>query len=69
MKIVHVSISAPFIDTWGYQVNLLSKYLQSSENQNYIVASSNDFPSYLNSDEINKIKAKGRKYELDGVVV
>ena len=69
MKIVHISISGPFIDGWGYQVNLLTKYLQKEGVQNYIVASSNDFPSYLKREKVEEIKAKGNKYLIDGVAV
>lgn len=69
MKIVHISISGPFIDGWGYQVNLLTKYLQKEGVQNYIVASSNDFPKYLKQEVVEEIKAKGNNYELDGIVV
>ena len=69
MKIVHISISGPFIDGWGYQENLLPQYLQKVGVQNYIVASSNDFPNYLKSEVAEEIKAKGNKYTLDGIVV
>ncbi len=69
MKIVHVSISAPFIDTWGYQENLLARYLQEAGVQNYIVASCNDFPAYLRQEVIDKIKAKGNRYDLNGILV
>ena len=69
MKIVHVSISDPFIDDWGYQVNLLSRYLQYVGIQNYVVASANDFPAYLSAEVIKSIKAKGCHYELDGVII
>lgn len=69
MKIVQVSISGPFIDGWGYQVNLLTKYLQKEGIQNYIIASSNDFPNYLKQEVVEEIKAKGNNYMLDGVVV
>lgn len=69
MKIVHISISGPFIDGWGYQVNLLTKYLQKEGVQNYVIASSNDFPKYLKQEIVEEIKSKGDKYELDGVGV
>lgn len=69
MKIAHISISAPFIDSWGYQENLLTRYLQDEGVQNYIIASANDFPSYLKQEVIDEIKAKGTTYDLDGIVV
>ena len=69
MKIAHVSISGPFIDNWGYQVNLLTRYLQKVGINNYVVASANDFPSYLKQDTIDEIKSKGNNYDLDGVRV
>lgn len=69
MKIVHVCISGPYIDNWGYQENLLPQYLQKVGVQNYIVASSNDFPNYLKREVAEEIKAKGNKYTLDGIVV
>ena len=64
MKIVHVCISAPYIDGWGYQENLLPQYLQKNGVQNYIIASANDFPSYLSPQEITNIKSKGNNYCL-----
>lgn len=69
MKIVHVSISGPFIDNWGYQVNLLTKYLQKVGVKNFVVASANDFPIYLKREVIEEIRAKGNNYDLDGVTV
>ena len=65
MKIVHVSISSPYIDSWGYQENLLPKYLQMEGAQNYIIASANDIPAHLKSD----IVSKGTNYVFDGIVV
>lgn len=65
MKIVHVSISAPFIDNWGYQENLLPKYLQMEGTKNYIIASANDFPAHFKSEIVNK----GTNYVYDGIVV
>lgn len=65
MKIVHVSISAPFIDDWGYQENLLPRYLQMEGTQNYIIASANDIPAHIKSD----IVSKGTNYVFDGIVV
>lgn len=69
MKIAHISVSAPFIDGWGYQENLLPKYLQKAGVQNFIVASSTSFPSYLKKEVIDEIKTKGNRYNLDGVEI
>lgn len=67
MKIVHICISAPFIDGWGYQENLLPRYLQKHGTENYVIASANDFPNYLRQELINEIKSKGNAYVVDGV--
>lgn len=69
MKIVHVCISAPYIDGWGYQENLLPQYLQKKGIENYIIASANDFPSYLSSQEIKDIKSRGGKYCIGDISV
>ena len=69
MKIAHISISDPFIDNWGYQINLLTRYLQEIDVQNYIVASANDFPSYLEKETRMEIEAKGNEYDLNGIKV
>ena len=70
MKIVHISISSPFIDSWGYQDNILPRYLQKTGAENFIVVSANYFPSNLKIEEYEAIKAKGNNYFLvDGVVV
>lgn len=66
---MHVEISAPFIDNWGYQENLLPKYLQKTGVENYIIASANIFPTYLKQEVINEIKAKGNDYVLDGIQI
>lgn len=69
MKIVHISISAPFVDSWGYQDNLLPKYLQQKGVDNYLIVSSNDLPSSLKPEEIEEIKSKGSRYSLNGFIV
>ena len=69
MKIVHISISAPFIDGWGYQENLLTQYLQKAGTENYVIASATDFPNYLKPEIVNEIKAKGTDYTLCGINV
>lgn len=69
MKIVHICITEPYVDGWGYQSNLLPQYLQKQGIQNYIVTSANNFPCYLKKEEAEKIMAKGKSYEIDGVIV
>ncbi len=69
MKIVHIEISAPFIDGWGYQENLLPEYLQKEGVENYIIASANIFPKYLKKEIVDEIKAKGDNYLHEGIVV
>ena len=69
MKIVHICISAPYIDGWGYQENLLPKYLQQAGIQNAVIASGNDFPFYLSTQEISDIKAKGENYTIGEVYI
>lgn len=67
MKIIHICISAPYIDGWGYQENLLPHYLQKQDTQNFVIASANDFPSYLASKKISEIKAKGEDYSIGDI--
>lgn len=67
MKIVHICISNPYIDGWGYQENLLPQYLQKKGVQNFVIASANNFPFYLSSREIRDIKTKGNDY-FDGEI-
>lgn len=69
MKIVHICISNPYIDGWGYQENLLTQYLQKNDTQNYIIASANNFPVYLSSKKIDEIKLKGNDYNNEGIFI
>ena len=69
MKIVHISISDPYVDGWGYQANLLPKYLQKRGVQNVVVASSTHFPAYLKQETIDSIRKNGCDYSIDGVEV
>lgn len=69
MKIVHICISAPYIDGWGYQENLLPKYLQKLKTENSVVASANDFPVYLKQEHVDAIKSRGNAYVIDGVKI
>lgn len=69
MKIAHICISNPYIDGWGYQENLLPQYLQKIGVQNYVIASANDFPTYLSPKEIAEIKSKGKEYLIEEINV
>ena len=69
MKIVHICISAPYIDGWGYQENLLPRYLQKAGTENYVIASMNDFPVYLKPEVKVEIMTKGTDYQIDGIQV
>lgn len=69
MKIVHICISAPYIDGWGYQENLLPKYLNYEGTENHVIASYNDFPEYLNKKQISDICEKGLEYDFDGIKI
>lgn len=48
MKIAHICMSAPYIDGWGYQENLLPKYMASQGIETIVIAS-NILPSYQNN--------------------
>lgn len=69
MKIVHICISAPYIDGWGYQENLLPRYLKKAGTENYIIASMNDIPVFVKPEVKAEIMAKGTDYQIDGIRV
>ena len=69
MRIVHICISAPYIDGWGYQENLLPRYLQKLGVDNHVIASRNDFPAYLTPEDKAAIVAKREDYQVDGIHV
>lgn len=69
MKIVHICISAPYIDGWGYQENLLPEYLADNNIDNYIITCNNVFSSYLPQEQIENIKQKGNHYSINGIMV
>ena len=64
MKIVHVCISMPYVDGWGYQENLLPQYLQTAGTQNSVITSANDLPLYLSSQKRTEIASMGNDYHL-----
>lgn len=61
MKIVHIAITAPYIDGWGYQENVLPIYQVKQGNRVTIIAS-DIMPSYLKERRI-----KTGQYERDGL--
>lgn len=67
MKIVHICISGPYIDNWGYQENLLPEYLTDLGIDNYVVTSKNNFPKFLSSEEKRIINDKGDNYSINNV--
>lgn len=69
MRIVHICISAPYIDDWGYQENLLPEYLSKHNTDNFVIGCSNVFPDYLSSKEVETIINKGDKYSIRNVKV
>lgn len=69
MRIVHICISSPYIDGWGYQENLLPAYLQDIGVDDCVVAPIDNFPSYVKSSDIDEIRAKGSDYSYEGVRV
>ena len=69
MKIVHICISGPYIDNWGYQENLLPEYLTDLGTDNYVVTSKNNFPRYLSEEEVKEIYDKGENYYINNVSI
>ncbi len=67
MKIVHICISGPYIDNWGYQENLLPEYLTDLGIDNYVVTSKNNFPKFLSPEEKRIINDKGDNYSINNV--
>ena len=65
MKILHICISNTYIDNWGYQENLLSRYLVKEGVENYIIGSDRHFPPYFSKEGISEIQKKGKYYTAD----
>ena len=65
MKILHICISNTYIDNWGYQENLLSRYLVKEGVENYIIGSDRHFPPYFSEEGISEIQKKGKYYTAD----
>lgn len=68
MRIVHICLNA-YIDGWGYQDNLITKYQKKKGNDVSIIASATHFPKYLKDEEIKIIKERGKEYTYDGVKI
>lgn len=64
MKIIHCCFGLEhYIDTWGYQQNLLPLYCVKSGHETVVLASNDTFPSFVKDDVIESIKAKGNSYK------
>ena len=69
MKIVHICISIPYVDNWGYQENLLPDYMQKLGAENHIITSVESLPAYINADLRKEISAKGNEYNIGEIKV
>lgn len=69
MKIVHICLSAPYVDGWGYQENLLPEYLQRNGVENYIITSNDNLPVYLNKEMKEEIIKKGNLYNIGNIKI
>ena len=63
MKIVHCCFgNEHYIDTWGYQQNLLPLYHAKLGHETVVLASNDTYPLFVNKSVINEIKEKGNSY-------
>ena len=63
MKIVHCCFGIEhYIDTWGYQQNLLPLYHAKLGHDTVVLASNDTFPPFVKTELIDNIKAKGDDY-------
>lgn len=68
MKIVHVCLGIEhFIDTWGYQQNLLPAYHARLGLETVVVAAQNALPTFVDRETREKIREKGNDYYIDWV--
>lgn len=65
-RIAHICLCGQYLDGWGYQENILSRYLVKAGCDNHVIASANDFPSYLPESAVSAIKAMGTEYDCEG---
>lgn len=69
MKFVHICISIPYVDNWGYQENLLPDYLQKLGEENHVITSVESLPAYIKEDLRREISAKGDRYDIGDIKV
>lgn len=69
MKVAHICISAPYIDGWGYQENLLPHYMAAAGAGCTVIAPADNFPSYLSKEVREGIASKGIRYRVGDVDV
>lgn len=63
MKILHCCFGIEhYIDTWGYQQNLLPMYHSKLGYDTVVLASNDTYPSFVNKEVLDEIKAKGDSY-------
>lgn len=64
MKIIHCCFgNEHYIDTWGYQQNILPLYHAKLGYDTIVLASNDTYPSFVNKDTIEEIKKKGNCYK------
>jgi len=69
MIIVHICITAPYIDGWGYQENLLPFYMHKAGHEVHVIAPYGYLPSNVNEQLSRMILNKGRNYVFDGIAI
>ena len=70
MKIIHCCFgNEHYIDTWGYQQNILPLYHGKLGHDTIVLASNDTYPTFVNKDIIDEIKKKGDCYENGPVKV
>lgn len=63
MKIVHCCFgNEHYIDSWGYQQNLLPLYHAKQGHETVVLASNDTYPNFVNTSTIEEIKRKGNSY-------
>lgn len=68
MRIVHLC-GVAYLDGWGYQDNLLPEYQARLGHEVHVIAPGNHFPAYLKEEERQKIQARGKEYDWNGVQI
>lgn len=62
-------MSAPYVDGWGYQENLLPEYLQKNGVENHVITSNDNLPVYLNKEMKEGIVKKGNSYSIGEIKI